>query len=573
MSKGPRNLRLLRIDDRLESQNLTYRPDEDFPPKTEERPKYIDWVSPGEIINIGSWQTATAFWMQFTPEMRVDLIVADVRFDDNTSPLSFGGGPNVLPTGLSHFKPFAAVARAFDAPIGLSVHTADWAGWKTKVEQEDDPVQRLMGRLAAHEIGELTAILKQGADFTVLDEDATLQFCWNWLKENRAQTFEEAFPKALSSYRKRLASVFVSPDEWSRLASWCESMRTAPKTIGGSAQTPTGGDDDPGFSFYLADGTSECVSLRSLFSDVLLRRKEKFAEFDFDSQPLPPHCFDLVKHDQFHELDEDGYPRVGALVQQCSRIANTYSRALELLSHFSLVDTRPSHTLADLEQQGNFGPHEIGYAILFKYLEQQHELYQAWERAFENYEWNQANDFFTDTIDAGTLKEHVRAVARVFSSRKTENLSSEDVQETLEGLQKRTITRCLNLLLSMGAIERRATNSYRYKSSYTGHIPPIPPDFSGEKLLAIGVPELLLLPPNKFLQVSFGYTDKNYNSIGGNLSRAFLGRLDRVAGRDFLQKFFAGEAPPQVKILCRQYATGTLGWVPQQSWPPALRRD
>src|ERR1035437_3200630 len=111
----PRNLRLLQIDVELPGPRSV---------------AFIDTVTINGVSKPGidRWEVAIEFWNGFEASERIDLITADVRFTaDHTSPLWYDEtfrNPNdaereefLIPTGLSHVKPFAAIARATGRPI------------------------------------------------------------------------------------------------------------------------------------------------------------------------------------------------------------------------------------------------------------------------------------------------------------------------------------------------------------------------------------------------------------------------------------------------------------------------
>lgn len=64
-----------------------------------------------------------------------------------------------------------------------------------------------MGFLAAHEIGELVAILGDAAIFGGdARPDQRLECCWEWLRGNHKPTFGGAFRIAIESHRRKLRS-------------------------------------------------------------------------------------------------------------------------------------------------------------------------------------------------------------------------------------------------------------------------------------------------------------------------------------------------------------------------------
>ena len=61
-----------------------------------------------------------------------------------------------------------------------------------------------MAYLAAHEIGELAAILGHRLDFGGKTKEEVLGACWRWLSNHSCGTFSEAWPQALRNYREYL---------------------------------------------------------------------------------------------------------------------------------------------------------------------------------------------------------------------------------------------------------------------------------------------------------------------------------------------------------------------------------
>jgi hypothetical protein len=151
--------------------------------------------------------------------------------------------------------------------------------------------------------------------------------------------------------------------------------------------------------------------------------------FNFDSDVLPKHCFQVVKHERFYELDEDGWPRIGALVEACSKITDIYSEATMIKSYFSAADRIEGLTLGKLKAQYEYEAVSIGYAILFKYVDQQCDLFAQWRDAFVDIDWSEEADWFTGRRVARSLKEFVMIVARCVESLRHEEFSIEDIQE------------------------------------------------------------------------------------------------------------------------------------------------
>jgi hypothetical protein len=156
-----RNLRLLQIDDDITNPVLA-----NAIVYNDRVPTFIDPVpvpvDGADLVGITSWSGSIAFWSTFDPSKDdlPDLVTADVRFEDATSPLNDITNQPMLPTGISHFKAFAAMARITQRPIGYCVHTAEASYWDKLMKLGDTTTeQRAMALLAAHETAELAAIL------------------------------------------------------------------------------------------------------------------------------------------------------------------------------------------------------------------------------------------------------------------------------------------------------------------------------------------------------------------------------------------------------------------------------
>src|SRR6266498_120905 len=112
MRTTPRNLTILRLND-------------DLLPASRENAPFggIDVIRfnsdhQTELSAITSWRAALMFWSSFGSDRPPDLVVADVNFEkDSTTPLHPEDAPDTqIPTGLSHLKPIAALARALAQP-------------------------------------------------------------------------------------------------------------------------------------------------------------------------------------------------------------------------------------------------------------------------------------------------------------------------------------------------------------------------------------------------------------------------------------------------------------------------
>jgi hypothetical protein len=592
----PRNLTLLQIDDDLFEQR---------------RPSpYIDPVSVGSLSKggIDDWLTSLEFWTWYDRDRPIDLITADIRFNaDKTTPLLYdkrvGATSRVekldellIPTGLSHLKPFAAVARAAGRPVGIAIHTADVRGWKARLASTNDAV-RTMAYLAAHEIGEVAAILGQLTHLKDKSDDERLEICWKWLGDRTYATFEEAWRPTLQNYREALVRgafkagyptigdrertnglrpgrIIVLPTEWTRMAAWCERMRVE--------EEATLADRDPGFSFLLADGSHESIFFRSLFADAHLALRNPI---DFEVESLPAKCFVIKQCEDAFKLDESGFPLIGAFLSEFKDLKEAYELAVRALDEFP-VSRRASLRLGDvlsLTKCGSLCQLARLMAVLFQLIRRDSDLMYTWESAYQVQAWDvDAGGFLPDTFD-GDAPSLARVLLSVFYCAKqfVDGFSREELKNLYNELMRNegehevsqiTIDCCLGILVSWCRLFFREEDGLYDVSD----ISPIPEG---------AVPPVPLMPPKgllnahdvraeefgPFLRDVFGYGSPrpNDNQIGRFVGEA-LG-VTTKAGREFLTNFVNGSSPPWIKELCRMYAIDKLLWRPSDNWPRALR--
>ncbi|MGA7806502.1 hypothetical protein, partial [Bradyrhizobium sp.] len=565
-------------------------------------------IGGGRKHGINDWQSAIEFWAQYNEGTIVDLITADIRFTaDKTTPLLFDpsfrkgedtqpSGEFLIPTGLSHLKPFAAVARAGGRPLGIAIHTADVHGWKTRLTSSNIP-GRLMAYLAAHEVGEVAAILGHRLGVVDKTNEEVLEACWAWLSNNTCGTFGEAWPRALRSYREHLVRhafkakalvqkgsagsgdlgsgfVMVLPNEWTRLAAWCEQMAHA-------KDDAVLGKHDPGFAFLLSDRSRESISFRSLFADSHMSLP---ASVDLQSDPLPSRCFKLEPASSSFALDEEGYPKIGAFLMEFGEPAEAYRMALEALDAFP-VDIRASLKLGEVltsEKCGSLFRLARLFAILFQLVRRDRSIVEAWEGAYERDGWDLAEARFRSepiATDAPSLRQVVLAVSeciRGFDDGITIEAVLANWQPSArtnprDKCSRRTIEVSLRILESLGVVFFREedrefdVNEWRPLANVVPPVPGVLPD----GLIEEG--DVRSQDAGPFLRDVFGYggATPNDNQIGRFIAEA-LG-LETRMGREFLADFRDGTAPTWIKEICREYATSKLLWPRSDSWPRALK--
>ena len=563
----PRELVLLRVDDKLPptapplasgSVQAGHQP----PPGIE----LMTFEESGtEYLGIDGWERSVRYWLSFNRRNLPDLVVADVRFDrDHTSPLNFDAMHSSIPTGLSHLKPIAAVARAAGRPLGIALHTEDVDLWGKLVRQMDP-----MGFLAAHEIGELAAILRESVLVEGIPEkEARLGACWRWLRENTAPGFGSAFNIALRNFRRHILltaneqppgvrrEITVLPQEYVALLNWCEQ-----KSGSGSARVA-----DLGLGYVCDDGASDRVSFRSLFADSVV-----------DFAQLPSACFEIPAARGGELLGErpwalaDGHPRIGAFIAAVGSLAEASKTAGEVVELFPL-DPSSSEAAPRLITSGEV-PLVRGLVVLYQVLRRDHHNFARWLEYCKRLGWNPRKCRLEDSC-APSLRRYLTTVNATLRSGEADGDEWLYVADVAEGLEvsRKAAQWHLDVLLLAGVAEQSTDEAavpvFRSVHETVRHlpIPPIPPcDL-----------DILRGGAKSFLQESLGVPKNNHNQIGLVLDAAFVKEPGSVndqakAGRLFLDRFLDGKAAPWLMEVCRDYAVRGLEWGETETWPRPIR--
>lgn len=565
---NPRTMVVLRIDDETLS---TMPSDPDAVAHNVERPfagiarmqfRAHDILAQDTLyVAITRWQLAVQYWLCFDPQSLPDLIVGDVRFAKDTStPLNFNTKESRrdIPTGLSHIKPFAAISRALGKPIGIGLHTAGPRLWESVyASSEADP---RMALLAAHEAGELAAILGDNLEIMGPTDLRRIKICWAWIAARTQHDFESALRKALEDYRVRVLryasddtndlarmSLFVLPVEWANLRKWCDRMRSDPKPLTGS---------DPGLPFTIAQGKRDCIFFHSLFAD---------ANWDLDLTPLPGHCFELKDDPEPEKLDADGLPKIGAFVERLGSLTRVYDRAVIALESFTVPhtpDAQPTSNLRDVVKASGSGMQVRGLAILFQVLRRDFENSRAWKEACYNWKWDPIQRRVCETRSpAESLNAFLQRLCEQIGDR-NEAFAWCDIEESQQDAE--AMIWHFNLLVAAGFLDYDAADDTYKRTGKALGVPPLPPGpLKGFSYMGAELPS--------YLRDSLGYGD-NDHAIGQDLQRAF-GLPTEPEGRVFLDCFLEGDSRPWLKAMCRQYVEVKLAWKERSTWPAAISID
>ncbi len=512
----------------------------------------------GDCDAIDGWATAIDFWCSAGVTVP-DVVVADVHFEhDLSSPLNghSSAGSRSIPTGLSHLKPVAAMARSRGNVLGVAIHTADPGLWERLAADRDR-----MAMLAAHEIGELAAILGDRIPLDRLgDIDARCDWCWRWLDRRTTRVFSAAVTSALQDYRLRLVNagqrsetgremVSVGPEEHARLLRWCGQQSEIQEH---SALK----DYDQHVTFSYADGRSEAIEFRSLFADCAYRtlRVQSFATGETEPDPTGAY--------------NSRTPELGRFIAQFGGMAAAFHEACELLERYPpLSETRPRvSTINDWPAT----PHTKGLALVLHLARREFMLWQRWAEYFSKYEWDPAAwRFGDDPVPGRSLSEFLKSLHANMPQNAGEPVA--DIQDAIVDRLGHRLTedRALDhvaLLLDCGAAATSALDDglTRFRA------------VSGVEIRPCHLPEKLpagfeSLRWRQDLSLTFGFRRGDTTSIRRIIARGFLPSRDDREAIAFLERLRQGRGPEWLHDLARRYAQDVLRWTDSAVWPPILQ--
>ena len=594
----PRKLKLLIVDDELKSSYHGYHV-----PASIEVLKLDD-----ELPGIDSWRTALQFWTTFDYAEVPDLVLADVRFiEDRTSPLSllFKPSENYIPTGLSHLKAFAALARALGKPIGVCARTVETDVWQNLIASKK-PEKQAMGYLAMHEVGELAAILGDGK--TILadtdDKQQHIENCRRWLEENSETSFEQGLCKAVREYRRSLfkllikaetASIFVRPSNYAELMGWCERMRREPH--------PLDQEHDVGLELTCHNGRSEIISLASLFADY-----DKITE-----KALDPSSFatDETVTTEPWMLDDDARPRIGVYLQQLGSLHQACDDAARAVTvyepSYPLPDDYHPKSLALIKTEYGYSDLTLGVIVLFQFVRNEQSKVEEWTKRVVHDRWDVRSLRFisgTNREPEDSLRKTLQLLVNLirklqlqvdtgkftrymlFDEFPDEWVTSVDVDRGEHDtpwvkwhFERLVDADVLKLSVEGGEDQYVLNRAWRKSTQTLSGSLPAPRQFpkmargSSDVARNSGEPKRV-----QQLKLSLGYDTTDFNSVERVLADAFGGLGERKgrdnervkAGRVILNNFEEPNLPFLLLDLCRQYAAKYREWTPDQ-WPVWMR--
>lgn len=595
MTQEPRRLKVFIIDDELVEEKL------DIVSTVHvvgfRLPASLEYLSTSDSLpGIDSWKSAIRFWWSFQNNEIPDLIVADVKFsEDRTTPLSFlfHDIPNEIPTGLSHLKDFAVLSRASGTPLGVGLRTMDPTIWRKHVHTASER-RRAVGYLAAHLVGEISAILGHDLEIEEGDRKKNLHNCLSWLERESGTSFLQGLRIALANYRRSLfklltmpsqSNVFILPKDYLDLLSWCRQMEQSPK--------PVHAEHDIGLALTYNNGKRDIVSLASIFADYE----------DITTKPLKASAFALNPDvEEPWKNDDDSFPRIGAFLCQLGKLKTACDDAADAAKAYQVDYPLPAGykppTLATLKKRGHYDEFTVGLTVLFQLIRIEQRKSQTWEEAFENYSWDPIGlKFKPGILEKNCLRKALQSLVTLIKQADPsgDGISIDDfVESSPDGWVKRIsvndkgkiqwhFDRLVDADVLDHRIEKGEGDLYTLKPTWLRSnkplpLPPMPilmPKIAGEK-----DPDRI-----KWLRESLGYR-VDFNSMARAVADAFeLVTLDRNAatkdserasirgkvGRDFINRLEVGELPSFLADLCREYATRYLNW-PEDKWPKWLRR-
>ena len=409
------------------------------------------YLLPGGLEDAGkikTWFMALNFWARYKGDALPDLVVADVCFDkDHTSPLSRPryAEPNPLPTGLTHLKPLSVLARVGGRVIGIGIYTGNPKYWE-RLTHSGATQDQCMGYLAAHELGELAAILGEKSLVAEVVETGSLDPLWKWLDDSTGTSITIAVKIALSNYRKRmltlaspadveLPQVFVMPDDFAAAVCWCEA-----RARNAESPSPIAGEGDHGLTLTYKDGTRDSILISSLFSDV----------DDLSTRLLSSHCFDTalsptVAGEEWEEFDRKGQPFIGRFLSRLGTLRTAYDEAVRIVENFPCLPSESQDSpgkLGDYLTRKGDDPLVAGLVIVFQLARIEKAVFDLWEKYYGSYRWDprgclwpsDVNDFERSLRNAlRLLLNGIRSfsASQADSAEPDESFSRDDVLEEM----------------------------------------------------------------------------------------------------------------------------------------------
>ena len=373
---------------------------------------------------LGSWRDACNIWSNGFAKQPPDLIISDINFrDDNTSPMSkvvnhlTSQGlvkleDDPLPSGLLHVKPLAAIAASLSRPIGFAIHTVNPDIWEKyynfsqsspnlapSILKGNEVIQRYVGALAIHEIGELAAIRGYNVQRDTTEE--TVKECLKWFKKHHQKTFETALPFALGEYlgelieasncrmlslnnRKTNSFAFVMPCEWIRLNKWTQERINYGGIINNEHITLT-----------YRDGTKDPIYLASMFATAETRTHETVK-----TQCWPKECFQVginkvssdfgcgTKRPQFGEFInslKSLYELDTAARLICDALGTDYTKPIE--KGQPNINKIASNILEKPDKAKDIGPVK-GLAVLYQAVKLVCNIQHSWQELLNQPDWD-----------------------------------------------------------------------------------------------------------------------------------------------------------------------------------------
>lgn len=594
----PRNLRILQIDDDVPKRF-------DFSSDSSRRiPEFIDPIpipeGNTEKIAIMSWRDALNYWSAFDPNNSLfpDLITSDVQFKDTTSPLDAEESGVLLPTGLSHFKPFAAMARALARPVGYAIHSADGAKWRNYLaDRQATQEVKMLARLAGHEAAEVAAILGELPNTPSDRVDYEVGFRWLENTTITTKKFLDAFKDAIETFRREIfyrlenRTLIILPHDWESLAKWCHDNIQNPK--------PLSDNNDPGITLH-SDGRSDCISIRSLFADVQIKSAGRFS---YHTSYFPEQCFKLETALEPYSLIELTHPisnepiyapLIGGLIAPGEYTTEIYQEALKVLNSYSGKSdsgTEAPPNLNDFRWSTSRPEPDIvakGMAVFFALVQRSWILNTGWRRYYSTEFWDVEKGVFTTSQNSDLrLSVYLRNLSNFILQEfgREDFTEAELISRAKEGNRfkygdAKYVGTYLELLLQLSSLEKFEEQDgpavYEYgRPPKNDEVPELPLNGRYRILSSITGSPQRAQSHTSYLNEKFGYPAHNRcKGVFGILGRAFfpsdIPGEKRDHGQALLESFLTGRnVPGWVRTLARNYAREELDW-DQRHWPVML---
>jgi hypothetical protein len=412
----------------------------------------------------------------------------------------------------------------------------------------------------------------------------TSKRAFRWIVDRTKGNTEGALKAAAERFRKKLVQstdadavennpdlIIVDPVAHASLLTYCTKASERERETVVKPQM----ENWPGLTLIFKDGSRDCISVQSLFGDVLVLRAEDFKTEAVEGRFTPWRLF-------------KGKPLIGHYLERLANWTRVYDLAVNNVKHLPRTgDPLQGGNLNTIIPNAMEDSNLVRFLILmFQIVRLHHTGWENWRKDYSEIEWDAQNTRFQGSDSGQTLKKFLQNLyqkirARVNTNRR-EGRSTINEMEMLEIVDKERRLDSLNLptwaqfhleiLRSLGLIgmqddadgsEWFLTDSQR---QFPDTVPLCPPALRPEWLVfnRRGEDGGAL----KCLIKTLGFKENT------QIERIVINAPGSSAGKtDFFRTLYeTGRAPGWIRTLCQIYAQDQLQWLEVAHWPQFMQQ-